>query len=132
MMDLAEIQRAAAAAREFTIDIDGATFWLRLPTRLDSRIALARVLAANAGEQDNDVLAILVERESLRQAVVGWSDVPLRWVLVDAPANEFCVLTRASVELLLDERPTVAERLGRELFARLRAFNEIRDTAAKN
>ena len=131
-MDLAEIQRLAAAAREFTSSIDGATFSLRLPTRIDSRVALARVLAANPGEAI-DVLAIRVERESLVQAIVGWSDVPLRWVLGDAaPADELCAFDRAMVSLLLDEQPGVAELLGRDLFDRIRVWNETRDTAAKN
>lgn len=131
-MDLAEIQRHAAAAREFTVVIDGATFTLRLPTRLESRVALARVLAAYPNES-NDVLAIRVERESLVQAIRGWSEVPLRWLLGDAaPGDERCAFERDMVSLLLDEQPGVAEVLGRDLFDRLRAFNETRDTAAKN
>lgn len=131
-MDLEEIQRHAAAAREFTSSIDGATFTLRLPTRLDSKLALARVLAAHRGES-NDVLAIRVERETLVQSLIGWADVPLRWVLRDAaPADEPCAFDRAVVGLLLDEQPGVAELLGRDLFDRIRAWNATRDTAAKN
>lgn len=132
-MNLADIHRQAQAAREFTEVVDGATFTLRVPTRLDSRVALARVLAANPGEPDNGVLAIRVERESLMQAIVRWSGVPLRWVLRDVePADEQCAFDRTMVGLLLDERPVVAEQLGRVLFERIRAYNEARDTAAKN
>jgi len=132
-MDLADIHRQAAAAREFTEVIEGASFNLRLPTRLDSRIALTRVLSANPGETDNDVLALRVERESLRQAVFGWSDVPLRWVLGDVePADATCAFDRTMVGLLLDESPDVADKLGHALFSRIKAFNATRDTAAKN
>ncbi len=132
-MDLADIHRQATATREFTEVIEGATFTLRLPTRLDSRIALARVLAVNEGETANDVLAIRVERESLMQAIVRWSDVPLRWVLGDVePADAPCEFDRSVIGLLLDERPDVAEKLGAALFSRIKEFNALRDTAAKN
>lgn len=132
-MDLADIHRQATAAREFTEVIEGATFTLRLPTRLDSRVALARVFAAHPQEKDEGVLAILVERESLVRAIVGWSGVPLRWVLADAePADAPCPFDAGMVPLLLDERPDVAEQLGRVLFDRIRSFNATRDTAAKN
>lgn len=132
-MDLADIHRQAQAAREFTECIDGATFTLRIPTRLDSRVALARVQAAHPGEQADMVLALLVERQSLVQAIAGWSGVPLGWVLRDAePADQPCAFEPGMVGLLLDERPSVTEQLGRALFERMRAYNDQRDTAAKN
>jgi len=132
-MDIAEIQRQASAAREFNVQIDGAAFKLRLPTRLDSRVALARVLATHADESDNDVLAIHVERQALVQSVLRWDGVPMRWVLADTnDLKAQCEFQVGLVGLLLDERPDIADHLSRELFARLQAFNEIRDTAAKN
>lgn len=144
-MDLSDIHRQALAAREFTETIDGATFTLRLPTRLDSRIALTRVLAAHPGETNNDVLALRVERESLIQAIVGWTGVPMHWVLPGATAEpplEACVSDAAPpaqfayspqcVALLLDTQPDHAETLGRELFNRVRRRNGVLDTAAKN
>jgi len=132
MSDIDDIERQARAAREFTETIEGATFTLRLPTRLESRVALARVMAANAGETDNDVLAILVERETLRNAVIGWSGVPVSWILDDAAdAGEFAY-RQAVVPLLLDERPDVADQLAGALFGRLKTYNSRRDTAAKN
>ena len=132
-MDLAEIQRQALAAREISIVIDGASFTLRLPTRLDSQVALARVLAANKGETNDHVLALRIERETLLQAVSGWSGVPARWLVPDAdPADAPCEFGRGLVAVLLDERPDICEQLGKTLFESMRLHNERRDTAAKN
>lgn len=132
-MDLADIHRQASAAREFTEVVEGATFSLRLPDRLDSRVAFARVRAAHPDEESNTVLAILIQSETLKQAVIGWAGVPLRWVLGDVePADAPYAFERDAVELLLREKPDVADRLGAVLFERIRSFNATRDTAAKN
>lgn len=132
-MDLADIHRQATAAREFTEVIEGATFTLRLPDRLATRVAFTRVRAAHPDETSNNVLALLIQAETLKQAVVGWASVPLRWVLGDVePADAPYEFERDGIELLLREKPDVADRLGTVLFERIRAFNATRDTAAKN
>lgn len=126
-MDLAEIQRRAQAARESTLDVDGATFTLRIPTAYETRLACHQVGDGGRAEQ-----LLRVERVLLLGALVGWVGVPLSWVLPDADPHEAYVFSPDAVELLLDARPALAVALGDQLSARMQARAEQQGTAAKN
>ena len=127
MMDLAEIQRRAQAARESTIEIDGATFTMRLPTPLETRVACVQAGGVVQSEQ-----VLRAERIMLCGAIVGWSGVPLSWVLHDAETGEFYEYSPEAVGLLLDQRAALAIVLGDQMSLRMHEWNERQGTAAKN
>lgn len=128
-MDLADIKRAAMAAREFTEVVEHVTFTLRLPTPHEAECAAARLRFS----ADDDETTVRMRRALVEGAVVGWSGAIVGDVLPDHPAAaESFVWHRDAVGVLLDARPQWARLLWPPLLARLEARNAQRSSAEKN
>lgn len=135
MTDHASIQRQAAAARAYEQPIDdapGVVFELRLPTRLDVKIAAVR---ANAHAAAGDPAAgLLIERHLLLAAITGWRGVCIGHLLPGAAdaAQPYEHAPGAAVATLLDAQPDWADILGAGLIGRMAERRAEQDTAAKN
>jgi hypothetical protein len=103
-MDWADIARRAAAAREFTHEVDGRRFTLRLPTHDEMRIS---VLSHGTPGVNTDVGLAAWERigrELIERAVVGWSGVRFS-DLLPGETDEPLEWAAEGVPLLLDAQP---------------------------
>ena len=129
-MELADIQYRARAQREFTVACDHATFTLRRPYPFDVALCEGRARQAGAGT----AAMVMLERELLRLAVVGWQTVRVADVIEMAPdaAAEDMPFDSAAVELVLNARPEWAASLSTELFQRMAQANARREAAEKN
>lgn len=130
-MELDDIRRNALAARQFTLQVGGCSFTLRLPTRHEASVAYTRV-GRHDGEADSAAM-VRWQRAILVPAVVGWSGVLLQHVLPDEPGGtEPLPWEPAAVELVLDAQPEWDDQLTRALLDQLSKRRTVEDTAAKN
>ncbi|MEW6169681.1 MAG: hypothetical protein AB1651_18605 [Pseudomonadota bacterium] len=142
-MDLAEIARRQLAAREIRHSVDGRSFTLRLPTRHERKLVLARVCDEaqwRAGGVEGEAfvlpteLSMRVTRLLLERAIVGW-DVTLGDVLpeVDGEAGaEPLPWSATAVPLLLDAQPQWESELQRVFAAAENARSAAIEADEKN
>ena len=128
-MELDDIRRKAAAARQFTHEVGGASFTLRAPTKIESSVLYTRVAVVDGGS--DRAAMIRWQRAMLLQAIVGWSGVMLRHVLPDADGSVMAFEPGAA-EVLLDAQPDWEESLTAALLDHLAKRRAVEDTAAKN
>lgn len=128
-MELADIQRQALAARQFSAQqAQGrVSVTLQLPTRHETQLGLAR-----AGGSDDTARLLALDRLLLVAGVVAWSGVLIRDVLPEHPNDDPLPFEPAAVPLLLDAQPDWAAAWSAELFARLRTAREKQEAAEKN
>lgn len=142
-MDLAEIARRQLAAREIKHTVGGRTFTLRLPTRHERKLVLARVCdetqwRADAAQGESFVLptelSMRVTRLLLERAIVGWDATVGDALpeLTDVAAAEPLPCTAAAVTLLLDAQPEWEAELQRAFVAAEAARNVPIEADQKN
>lgn len=140
-MDLAEIARRQIAAREIKHTVGGRSFTLRLPTRHERKLVLARVCdegqwrgSADEGGIMPTEIAMRATRLLLERAIVGW-DARLGDVLADldaTAADEPLPWSAQAVPLLLDARPEWEAELQRAFAEAENARNAPIEADEKN
>jgi hypothetical protein len=130
-MDNAEIQRRAAAAREFEHVVGSRTFRVRIPTTHEVQVELLR---AGAGQRGHEHAALaIMGRAVLERGIVGWSGVTTADLLpgedVDVQVAEYAP---ALVALLLDAQPELERKLTDALTEKTSARNAQIEAARKN
>lgn len=128
-MDKHDIKRKAMAAREVTEEVaPGVHITLRLPTRQEVAVAAARAGVHQDGNETAGL--VLMQRQLLVGAVVGWSQgVKLKHLLPDEAAEPLAFDVDL-VALLLDAQPTWEDKLT-ECFRRERIARLARLEAAE-
>lgn len=127
-MDLADLRRAANAAREFTHELGGVTYTLRVPTRFEVDCAAGR----SGGVRSTESI-VRLQREVVQLAIVGWAGMTAAAILGEHKHSaEEVPYDRDAVPLLLDEQPHVVDELWPLLRQRLEARNDAREVAQKN
>lgn len=129
MADLDYIQRKAEAARRFEHVVDGRTFQLRRPTRLETSIALAQ--SAPGGKRDS-ASGVRFNRAVVEVAVVGWSGVRTRDVLPGHPQDEPFEFEPGAAAVLFDAQPQWEDQLLDALLRQTAAASATQDAAEKN
>jgi hypothetical protein len=128
--DWSDIRRRAAAAREFTAQIEHVTFQLRTPTSFEAELAAAESQGVNSSHTLARAKRLLVQR-----AVVGWSGLLMRDVLTVPDGwseTEALQYDEHAVDLLLDAQPAWAGTLWDALMARMEQQTRRLEDAAKN
>ena len=77
-MELDDIRRNAIAARQFEAVVDGVTFTLRVPTKLEASIAYMESTGSTSASSQ-----LRWQRALLVLAIVGWSGLRIAHVLLD-------------------------------------------------
>ena len=128
-MDLADIKRKAAAARQFTLTVDGRSFTLQLPTQHEIEVEAVRA-RLHDGDTDPAQLTV-IRRRLLERGVVAWAGVTCEHLAPGGGTDEADVSPDA-VALLLDAEPALASQLDGDFVARLAERNAKRAEAEKN
>ncbi len=130
-MEVADIQRRAAAAREFEHAVGERKFRLRLPSSHEIQV---EVLRAGGGQPGKEYVALAVmQRAVLEGAVIGWSGVTTADMLPGEPVEfETVDYVPVLVPLLLDAQPELASALTEALVARASERNAKIEAARKN
>jgi len=125
-MDFQSLKSQIEQSRRFELEVQGATFSLRLPSEHAWRLAVESNRDANGRPMEARALRALLDG-----AVSGWRGVTARHFLSEAPedAVEFSAQARAE---LLDCRQDIADELGDALVGRRRAEREKREQSRKN
>ncbi len=128
-MDFADIKRKAQAAREFSVQVGGLGFTLRLPTQHEVEVQAARV---RLHEDDADPAMLLRLRRSLvEHAVVAWAGVTLEH-LAPGGGSDAAEVSQQAVALFLDANEAAADALYGEFVARRAERLQRQGDAAKN
>jgi len=127
-MDAAEIARRAQAAREFTAEVGGRNFTLRLPTAHESAVAYVRNVPGGTAD---GAAWVLVQRYTLERAIVGWSGVKLADLLPNAD-EEDQPWAAALVPVLLDAHPQWERELSDGLLERMADRAKAMESDRKN
>lgn len=130
-MDIVDLQRRAAAAREFEHSIGERRFRLRLPTTHEVQI---EILRAGGGEPGKEQVALaLMQRSVLERSIVGWSGVTTGDMLPGEPVEyETVDYVPVLVPLLLDAQPEILRELTEALVAKAAERNARIEAARKN
>jgi len=130
-MDIADIQRRAAAAREFEHAVGERRFRLRIPTAHEAQVEMLR---AGGGNPSSEMVALAVMHRALvERAVIGWSGVTTADLLPEeSAATETVEYAPVLVPLLLDAQPTLALDLAEVLVQRTAARTARIEAARKN
>jgi len=128
-MDLADIKRKAAAARQFVVEDDGRSFTLQLPTQYEIEVEAVRA-RLHDGDTDPAQLTV-IRRRLLERGIVGWSGVTCEHLALGGGPDSADVSPDAAA-LLLDAEPKLASRLDGEFIERLSERNSKRAEAEKN
>lgn len=126
-MDWAAIQAQQRAAREIEAPAGGHSFTLRVPTRHEVNVAVARLLVANG-----DGSVALLQRKLLELAIVGWNGPRMRDLLPASDDATPLPCEPAAVPLLLDEQPELEDELGAALNRAFAARRERAEDIAGN
>jgi hypothetical protein len=131
-MDKHDIRRKALAAREVSEEVEpGVAITLRLPTRQEVAVAAARA-GVHRGGPDAEAGLVLMQRELLQAAVVGWGQGVKLSHLLPKEANDPLPWDADLVPLLLDAQPDWETKL-RERFVTERLARQARmEDAEKN
>lgn len=128
-MDLADIKRKAAAARQFTLTVDGRSFTLQLPTQHEIEVEAVRA-RLHDGDTDPAQLTV-IRRRLLERGVVAWAGVTCEH-LAPGGGTDAADVSPDAVALLLDAEPALASQLDGDFVARLAERNAKRAEAEKN
>lgn len=130
-MDIVDLQRRAAAAREFEHAIGERRFRLRIPTSHEVQVEVLRAGGGNpAAEQ---VALAIMQRAIIERAIVGWSGVTTADILPEeSAAVETVEHAPVLVALLLDAQPAIAAELTDVLVKRAAERNARIEAARKN
>lgn len=127
-MDAAEIARRAEAAREFSHVVDGRSYKLRLPTRVQMQMLVLDHVPTTAEKGEYwDRL----RRPALELALFGWDGVRLGDLLPDG-GDEAQAFDRVLVPVLFESHPNVEDELGLELIKRMAERTARREADEKN
>ena len=129
MADLDYIRRKAEAARRFEHVVDGRTFQLRRPTRLETQIALAQ---STPGGRRDAASGVRFNRSVVELAIVGWSGVRTRDVLPQHPDDDPFEFEDGAAAVLLDAQPLWEDELLDALLRQTAAANGQQEAAEKN
>lgn len=130
-MDVGDIQRRAAAAREFEHAIGERRFRLRIPTAHEVQVEMLRAGGDDPGRQM--VALAVMQRAIMERAIVGWSGVTSADLLPDETgATDSVEHAPVLVALLLDAQPAVADELTNVLIQRVAERNARIEAARKN
>lgn len=130
-MDIADIQRRAAAAREFEHAVGERRFRLRIPTQHETQV---EILRAGGGEERMQHVALaLMQRAVIERAIIGWQGVTTGDLLPDESVEyETVDYVPVLVPLLLDAQPEIGRALTEALVARVAERNAKIEGARKN
>lgn len=129
-MDLDDLKRKAAAACETGHSIGPRSFTLRVPTRYQVSLVVARH-GGTEGDQ-GQALFLIARRMLLEQALVGWAGVLVSDILPDSADATAQPHEPGAVPLLLDAQPAWAGELSDRLVELIAERNQRQDSAAKN
>lgn len=125
-MELDQIERIARASREFTDSHDGVTVTIRIPTRHETRAALAQSSSATPEGR-----LVEAQRSLLLKAIVAWSGVLVRHLVPDVPEETPVDHAPLAVQILLDAQPDWADRWQDLLAGRMAERRQMEETAEK-
>jgi hypothetical protein len=130
-MDVADIQRRAAAAREFEQAVGERSFRLRIPTQHETQV---EILRAGGGEERTQHVALaLMQRAVIERAIIGWRGVTTGDLLPDESVEyETVDYVPVLVPLLLDAQPEIGRALTEALVSRVAERNAKIEAARKN
>lgn len=130
-MDKHDIRRKALAAREVTEEVaPGVHINLRLPTRQEVAVAAARAGVHTTGNETAGL--IIMQRELMLAAVVGWGQgVKLSHLLADEAADVLR-FDADLVPLLLDAQPEWESKLQARFVAERIKRTAMLEAAEKN
>jgi hypothetical protein len=129
MTDIADLQRKAQAAREFTVKVGAAAYTLRLPTEHEKRLAVLRARGALDGEDPASTEVII--RALVEAALVRWDGVTCA-MLAPGAGPEPAELLPGAAALLLDNQPETAHALALEFIERSAQRQQHAQAAEKN
>lgn len=126
-MDAREFKTRHDGAREFEEYFEGRKFRLRVPSQNEGRQAF-RQMAARGEAPDVEGFAFYL----LPDAIIGWENVPARWVIPDADPGELIEWSPVAAKILVAEHLNLAAALALPLFDRwMKRRNEMEE-ARKN
>lgn len=130
MIDADEIRARALKSREVTVDVEGRSFMLRVPTMYEVILAQrsAQRLSASLGES---AIELVLQRLLTESSVIGWDGVKLGDVL-EAEGDEPLPFAANLIDLLLDAQPRWGAELGAELYERIVTRSAAAAEDAKN
>lgn len=130
MIDADEIRARALKSREVTVDVEGRSFMLRVPTMHEIQLGQrsASRLSASLGENATE---LVLQRLLVESAVIGWSGIMVRDVLAEE-GDEPLAFAPTLVDVVLDAQPRWALLLGAELYERIVARSSAAAEDAKN
>jgi hypothetical protein len=129
-MDFNTLRASVLASRRFTATVEalpGAEFTLQAPTRHEAKLHALEYFTAGAVP---GVAGLKAQRAMLQAALVGWAGVGVSAIGVqdDAPL----AFTPDAAELLIDERPDVADALMTQVVQRVVERDTRFEVASKN
>lgn len=123
-MDAAELARRAAAAREFEHEIEGRTWRLRIPTRVEETLIQLKYAADGPGA---------IAFATVYGAVVGWKKVTIGDALPgDEAAKDEAPWSPETVAAVLGDHQGWAEALYLELDRRRKEYRARFEADRKN
>jgi len=130
-MDKHDIRRKALAAREVTEEVaPGVHINLRLPTRQEVAVAAARAGVHNPGNETAGL--VIMQRELMLAAVVGWGQGVKLTHLLPEEAAEVLPFDADLVPLLLDAQPDWETKLQNRFVAERIKRTALLEAAEKN
>ncbi|MCU0806307.1 MAG: hypothetical protein MUF79_14650 [Burkholderiales bacterium] len=126
-MDTAELKLRYDGAREFDHWVGGRRYRLRIPTQASARQVFKR-LESRGEALDIENFA----RELLPDHLVGWDQVPSRWLVPDAEEGDFLPWSPMAAKLLMAEDQALAAELAGPLFDKFLARRDALEEARKN
>lgn len=130
-MDKHDIRRKALAAREVTEEVaPGVHINLRLPTRQEVAVAAARAGVHTPGNETAGL--VLMQRELMQAAVVGWGQGVKLSHLLPGEADDPLPFDADLVPLLLDAQPRWDDKLRERFVSERNARNARLEDAEKN
>jgi hypothetical protein len=125
-MDLATFKAQVEKSREFTAEIAGVKFLLRLPSE-----HAWRLVTEEHREEGGRVRTALVQRKLLETTVIGWDGLKADHLLKGS-GEDALPFSRDSLVLFLDQRQDMADDLATLIARRLGERRAQQEDARKN
>lgn len=131
-LDIHDLRRKVLAARQFTHEVGGITFTLRMPTEHQVQVESLRSGVGGSSHENLAAAMTVLRRRLLELALVDWSGAKVSHLVPGHEPDEPLEFDPDAVPMLLDAQPAVANELDNELVQRLADRNKPLEEAEKN
>lgn len=131
-LDIHDLRRKVLAARQFTHEVGGVTFTLRMPTEHQVQVESLRSGLSGASHDGLAAAMTVLRRRLLELAVVDWAGAMVSHLVPGYEPDEPLAFDADAVPLLLDVQTDMAAALDAELVRRLAERNKPLEEAEKN